>query len=161
MSRYCGGKDSGPVLDAAEHWRHKALLSDGSIFSNSSLWTKEHIESLVTYFVENLDLGEGNFLEKLERQLENTGPEVKQLAAEMMWVILLCPSNTHAPRKREQIEEIWNWSGLRLSLDSRWLSDETLGGLGSAGTAYNTTRWRELVYLIRFAHAWKALTFRI
>jgi len=157
MSRYCGGKDSGPVLDAAEHWRHKALLSDGSIFSNSSLWTKEHIESLVTYFVENLDLGEGNFLEKLERQLENTGPEVKQLAAEMMWVILLCPSNTHAPRKREQIEEIWNWSGLRLSLDSRWLSDETLGGLGSAGTAYNTNRWRELVYLIRFAHAWKAL----
>jgi 5-methylcytosine-specific restriction enzyme B len=157
MSRYCGTNDSGPVLDAAEHWRRQALQSDGSVFSNTTLWTQAHIDSLVTHFVENLDLGEGGFLEKLERQLESAEPEAKQLAAEMMWVMLLCPSNTHAPKKRELIEEIWSWSGMRLSLDTQWLSDAVLGGLGSAGTAYNTNRWRELIYFIRFAQAWKAL----
>ena len=46
---------------------------------------------------------------------------------------------------------------MRLPLDSRWLSDAVLGGIGSAGTAYNTNRWRELVFMIRFASAWKSL----
>ena len=158
MSRYCGPRDSRPILDAAEHWRRQALQSDGSVFSNTPLWTQAYIEALVIHFVDNLHLGEGNFLEKLERQLESAEPEAKQLAAEMIWVMLLCPSNTHPPKKREQVEKIWNWSGMRLSLDSRWLSDTTLGGVGSAGTAYNTNRWRELVYMIRFGQAWKLLS---
>ena len=152
-----GPTNSAPILDAAEHWRRQALELNGSVFSSSPIWTQEHIESLITHFVENLDLGEGNFSEKLERQLATAEPEAKQLAAEMMWVMLLCPSNTLAPRKRKQIEEIWNWSGMRLSPDSRLLTDAVLDGVGSAGTAYNTNRWRELVYMIRFARAWKAL----
>lgn len=100
MSRYCPPHDFGAVFEAAEHWRRQALESDGSVFSDPALWTSEHVESLITHFVDNLDEGEGQFLEKLKDQLQPAGPEAKQLAAEMMWLMRLCPSNTHAPRKR-------------------------------------------------------------
>lgn len=157
MSRYCVDQDSGTILEAAEHWRRQALESDGSVFSSTPVWTQQHIEALVTHFVAKPDPGEGNFSEKLGRLLKGAEPQAKHLAAEMMWVMLLCPSNTHAPKKREQIQEIWNWSGMRLSLESKWLSDSVLSGIGSAGTAFNTNRSRELEFMIRFAQSWKAL----
>ena len=84
MSRYCGRHDSEPILQAAAYWRRQALESDGSVFSNAPVWTQENIGSLVTHFVNNLDLGEGNFAEKLDTQLKNAEPGAKQLAAEMI-----------------------------------------------------------------------------
>lgn len=38
------------------------------------------------------------------------------------------------------------------------MSDDVLGGVGSAGTSYNTNRWRELVFFIRTVIAFKNLT---
>ena len=110
MSRYCGEVNSAPILRAAEHWRDVALLEDGSVLSDKPLWTQAGIAALNTYFVGNPDPNGRNFIEKLREQLAPTGPEVKQLAAEMMWAMLLCPSNTSAARKREIINAIWRWS---------------------------------------------------
>ena len=92
MSRYCGQKNTAPILDAAARWRDVGLLSDGSVFTDKRLWTLASLEALERYFVHNLDEGEGNFLDKLRAQLAPTEPVVKQLAAEMLWVMLLCPS---------------------------------------------------------------------
>jgi 5-methylcytosine-specific restriction protein B len=158
MSRYCVDHDSGPILEAAQRWRREALESNSSVFTDTALWAPEHIEELMIHFVDNPDEAEGHFLDRLKTPLEPTSPEAKQLAAEMLWVLLLCPSNTRPPKKREQVIDIWSWSGLRLSQDHPLLSDAVLDGLGSAGPAFNQYRWRELIFMIRFASAWKKMS---
>lgn len=158
MSRYCGEKDSSAILHAATIWRDAALREDGSVFTGKALWTIQGLEALDQYFVNNLDAGTGNFNEKLQSQLAPTDPSVKQLAAEMTWVMLLCPSNTGPQKKRENVNEIWSWSREAMPETAReLLSDKVLAGIGSAGTAYNTQRWRELVFFIKVGLAFKRL----
>jgi len=93
MARYCGIRTPGPILAIAEQWKQKCLLDGGSIFTDQSIWTPENVAHLETYFVNNLDYGEGNFLTKLESQLTEAPAAAKLLCAEMMWVMLLCLSN--------------------------------------------------------------------
>lgn len=158
MSRYCGEIDAEAIVKAAEHWKNSALLFDGSAFDAGQLWTSDHLDALDKNFVNQLNGGEGNFFQKLETQLEATKPEAKQLAAEMLWLMLLCPSNIGASKKRDGIKTIWNWSKIPFPADSPWLTDEVLAGVGSAGTSFNTNRWRELVYFIRLMMAFKKLS---
>ncbi len=67
MARFNPHEDSADsVYKAAEYWRDTCLLSDGSIFSSDRiLWTKELLDELDERFVQNLDMGEGDFFEKL------------------------------------------------------------------------------------------------
>ena len=157
MSRYCGNKNSTPILTAAEDWKKQVLLEDGSLFSDDAIWTLDNARALETHFVNNPDDRDLGFFAKLEEQLEPPPPQVKQLAAEMLWVMFLCPSNISAEKKREGIRTIWNWSGKPFPEDSVWLTDETLDGVGSAGTGYNTNRWREFTFFVRLLLALKPL----
>lgn len=157
MSTYCGERETKFTFEAAEHWRENALLGDGSVFGENSVWTLDNFKSLDQYFINQLDGGEGNFFEKLSVQLAQTSFEVKQLAAELLWAMFLCPSNIGAAKKREGIRTIWEWSEEPFPEDSPWLKDAVLAGVGSAGTSYNTNRWRELVFIIRVMIAFKQL----
>jgi 5-methylcytosine-specific restriction protein B len=158
MSRYCGETKTGPILAAAEHWKQRCLAQDGAVFSDQAVWATPQITPLVDHYVNNLDLGEGHFLDKLESQLKPVSSAAKQLAAEMQWVMLLCPSNISAANKKEVIGRVWEWSGQPAVVNSPWLSDEVLAGIGSAGTSYNTNRWRELVFFVRLTQAVKTLS---
>lgn len=153
MSRYHPQWDLQPIFDAAEHWKTAALTGGQSVLATGPVWTKENVAALNEYFVENLDYGEGNFMSKLQAQLENAPVGAKQLAAEMLWLMLLCPSNIGADNKRDTVLTIWDWSGVPRPTDVPWLTDEVLRGVGSGGTAFNTHRWRELVFFIRFTQA--------
>lgn len=154
MSRYCGEKDISGILSAAEHWKNRCLLENSSVFTQAEIWTRENIECLQRDFVDNIDEGEGKFLEKLKTQLASSPPEAKRLCAEMMWIMLLCPSNIKPPSKRKTINYILSWANSDVSGTHMLFSDQVLSGIGSAGTAYNTFRWRELVYVISFYTAW-------
>ncbi|WP_353742547.1 AAA family ATPase [Pseudomonas fluorescens] len=159
MSRYCGGKDVAPIFAAAEHWRETALLRDGSVFSERKLWTLDGMESLETHFINNPDEGQGTYWEKLHDQLQATPPNVRQLAAEMNWLMLLCPSKIKADSKRKTIRKTWEWSNEQLpDSANQWLDDSILTGIGSAGAGYNNYRWRELSYCINFCLAFKRLS---
>lgn len=107
-------------------------------------------------FVKNLDAGEGDFLSKLKVQLSEGSPNCRQLMAESLWLLLLFPSNVGAAKKRENVLEIWSWSGENLDGMHPLINDAVLKGIGSAGTAYNTHRWRELVFLIGAMRDFKA-----
>ena len=157
MSRFCGEKKTKPILKAAEHWKQKGLLTDGSIFGDESLWKLIYFEALERYFINQPDEGEGNFFEKLSAQLEPTVSEVKQLAAELLWTMFLCPSNIGVAKKKEGIQSIWTWSGKPFPENTLWLKDAVFSGIGSAGTAYNTNRWRELAFFIRLMIGLKKL----
>ena len=148
MSRYCGPISREEVLVAANRWKQTCLIDGQSIFGFGNIWTSHNIEQLKKYFVENLDYGEGNFLEKLKTQLSETSGDAKILCAEMLWLMLLCPSNIGPPKKRENIEAILSWGNKQLPADDAVLGDLALSGIGSGGTAYNNLRWKELVYCI-------------
>jgi len=156
MSRYHPDWDIGPIFKAANHWRDQALLEEDSVFSNGSVWSDKNIEAMNQHYVENLDEGEGNFMTKFERQLEECPAQAKQLAAEMMWFMLLSPSNIGPVNKRETFYTIWDWSGADRPAAEPWLTDEVLRGIGSAGTAFNTHRWREVVFFVHFLKTFRA-----
>ncbi|MDE0103799.1 MAG: AAA family ATPase [Bryobacterales bacterium] len=149
-----------PVLRAAIIWRDRCLRRDGSVFTQKSLWTPENVASLVRFYAENLDTGEGSFLEKLETQLAPAPPSAKQLAAEMLWVMYLfpVPSSMQPGTKRQQIRQVWEWSGERLP-DAPFALHEALQlGVGSPGPAFGTLRWKELLFFIRVMEGWTRLT---
>lgn len=117
MSRYCGERNPDAVLKAAEHWKSVALLGAGSVLTAKSLWTRDNFEAIDQYYVMRPDEGDGRFHEKLQEQLTPTAPPVKQLVAEMLWLMYLCPSSINASRKRNVIARVWSWSGEALPED--------------------------------------------
>lgn len=151
MARFCGEMETASKFEAATIWKERCLLVNQSLFSDEAVWTNPNLDALNQYFVNNFHEGEGDFFAKLEMQTAPTDPAVKHLAAEMMWVMLLCPSNIGAEKKRESVSRIWEWAGDSLPDSDQFLSDTVLSGIGSAGTSFNTNRWRELVYVINFA----------
>ena len=152
MAKYCGNRNSEYILKNANEFKQNCLIEGKSLLTDAVIWTSEYCEELTKYFVDNPDAGEGDFFTKLETQLTDTSANAKVLAAEMLWLMFLCPSNTGAASKRGSIERVFAWSGYKIDevTKERYLSDNALTGVGSSGTAYNTMRWRELVYLIRF-----------
>src|ERR1700687_2159462 len=145
------------VLEAAKNWRDRSFIGDKSIFTDETLWTLPYLDELQRYFVENLDMGEGNFLEKLREQLAPASPAAKRLAAELMWVMMLFPSKTNVSRqtKSELVREIWSWSGDELREEHPLLHAPLQRGIGSAGRASSIFRGAELVFFIRLLRAFK------
>jgi hypothetical protein len=77
--------------------------------------------------------------------------------AELNWLLLLFSTNIKPGTKRDLVRNIWELSGD--ALPQSWLlEDATLSGAGSTGTAYNTLRWRELVFLIELMPEPKQIT---
>ncbi|MFA4951365.1 MrcB family domain-containing protein [Brevundimonas sp.] len=158
MARYNPHRNIEPVLAAAAQWRDQCLLSDDSILTDEqSVWTQTNIQELKSAFIGNPDEGGDSFVMKLRGQLSSAGPGVIQLASEMLWVMLLFPSNIGADKKRETIEAIASWAPGGRQLKPNLLGDDVLAGIGSTGVGFNTHRWRELAYLITIAEAAKAL----
>ena len=149
-----------PVLRAAARWRDRCLRNEGSVFTDKSLWTSENVAFLVRHYADNLDEGEGNFFEKLETQLAPVPVSAKQLAAEMFWVMYLypIPGSMQPGTKRQQIRQIWEWSGEPLP-DAPFELEEALNtGVGHPGTAFHTLRWREFLFFVRLMEAWQRLS---
>jgi 5-methylcytosine-specific restriction enzyme B len=156
MSRYQPNRDPTPILEAAADWSKRCLICDGSVLSdNEDLWTPRNLDELDRAFVQNFDAGEGNFLEKLQKQLNSTPPPSRRLMAEALWFLMLFQSNITAERQVTNIRSVWEWSREEFDAGHPLLSDAVLGGLGSAGAAHNTQRWRELSFLITLTRAFK------
>lgn len=149
MSKYNPNHYVDPIYDAAQKWSERSLASGLSVLSDKEeLWTRVFLDELDQRFVNNLDAGEGDFLSKLKAQLSEGTNGCRHLMAELLWIMLLFPSNIGAAKKRENVRTIWSWSGEDLSTDNAMLSDQVLEGIGSGGVAFNTYRWLEIGFLI-------------
>jgi 5-methylcytosine-specific restriction enzyme B len=146
------------ALEAAREWRDRCWMTDGSILSQSALWTTENLDYLDRHFVQNLDEGTRGFLEKLHDQLDPTPPAVKQLAAEILWILYLSVSDTSmkGATKRLQIRQVWEWSGEPLP-DSPMLAAPLEVGFANPGTGFQTNRWREFAFVVGMTQHWKGL----
>ncbi len=155
MARYCGEKNPTVLLGNAKQFQQRCLVDGKSLFTDLPIWTLKNCNSFAHYFIDNPDEGDDDFFQKLEGQLASASTEVKMLAAEMLWLMFLCPSNTGPQSKRQSIERVISWTGIQIdpAIKTKYLSDDALSGVGNAGVAYNTGRWRELNYCIRVAAA--------
>jgi len=148
MARQTKTRDLTPILVAAESWISRCLIDDCSVFLTNSRWTGALADEVFHAFVEHPDYGADDFMTKLKRQMEPASPAAKQLTAEMLRALLLFPSNIRTRTKRQQIREIWAWSGQQLAEDDAALSDQVLAGVGSGGPGFNTYRPNELEFLV-------------
>ena len=158
MSRFCGEKQVSEILGAGEHWRDTALLGERSIFAGEDVWITSNIEMLDDVFTQNPDEGDRQFIPKLHDQLKPCPAGVKQLAAEIMWLLMLCPSNISPDKKRENIKTIWEWSERPFPDESKWLSDAVLRGIGSGGPGFSNHRPRELAFCLNVLLTFRRLT---
>lgn len=147
MSRYTGEEQAEQILNAASEWRQRCLINGGSLFSDKNLWNSQYLAEIERDVVNSQLELEGNFMQRLLKQLESVSIEAQQLTAEILWLLYLCPSNISAKTKREHIRNVWACSFEALDTRQRLLEDEILSGVGSAGTGFNTFRAREFAYL--------------
>jgi 5-methylcytosine-specific restriction protein B len=137
-----------PVINAAQEWIRTCLIADGSVLSDEALWTPENVAELRRVFVEHPQEGKDDFFTKLKGQMKAASPSAKRLMAEMIWALLLFPTNIKRSTKRQHIVAVWSMSGEPLRENMPMLSNEVLSGIGSGGPGFNNHRWREIVFLI-------------
>jgi hypothetical protein len=145
------------ILNTANQWKLDCLIKNGSIFSSEKLWTLQNIAEFENYFSNNPIIGnDKTFYQKLKSQLKNSPPEIKQLASELLYVILLFPRKITSTRKAEDVALIWSWSGKNLRESFPNLENSFAEGVGSTGMAYNSYRSEELVFFTKWLSALKA-----
>ena len=124
MSRFT---DAERILAAAEVWKERCLLGQGSLFSERRLWTRERFEELDRVYMQaTKPEGTGDFMEALEQLLKPASEDAKCLFAEMAWVVYLIDSHTKPATKRDRIGTIWGWSGRDVP-GHQLLEPDTLG----------------------------------
>lgn len=145
------------IFKTAEAFRDNCLLRDGSLlFDGNAVWSANVLGRLHKAFVETPDEGDRSFSVKFKDQIGQAGPDVIRLAAEILCVYFLFPSNVSGARKREVVNEVLGWAGDELP-ESHMVSAALSNGIGSGGQGYNTRRPFEMTFLIDLVIAWKAL----
>lgn len=160
MARWTGDPYIDDVLTAADAWRERCFLNDGSILSEDSLWTAPNFAELKRRLIDNPIPGkEQDFYEKLRQQLTGAPQPVIWLAAESVWFYLLFPHHRWfgTNLKIEQVKKVWEWAGTPLP-DSDYLDPSRLMGVGHPGTAYLTRRPDEFGFLFEVMTRWKSLS---
>ncbi len=156
MARYTERNPSA-IFSIADAFRSNCLLSDGSLlFEGASVWRQDALDRIHRAFVATPDEGDRSFIVKFKDQVGQEGQEVVRLAAEMLCVYFLFPSNVGGARKRQVVNEVLGWAGDNLP-ESHAVSAAFSHGIGSGGQGYNTRRPFELAFLIDFVIAWKKL----
>jgi hypothetical protein len=148
MARQVHNRDIAPVLTAAERWINTCLIDDRSILSNKALWTAPLVNEVYQSFVKHPDHGQDDFMTKLKGQMAPAAASAQQLMAEMLWALLLFPSNMKARTKAQQVRTLWAMSAESLPDQLPPLKDEVLAGIGSSGPGFNTYRPDEMEFLI-------------
>jgi len=148
MARQIFNRDISPILASAEQWISKCLINDDSMFCPEHLWTAALADEVHHAFVGHPDFGPDGFVTKLNGQMKVASQPAQRLMAEILWALLLFPSNLKARTKRQQVRDMWALSGQQLAESDPLLSDAVLVGIGSAGPAFSILKPDELEFLI-------------
>ena len=156
MARWIPGHDHiDAVLDAAEAWRDRCFLADGSLFGEENLWTLNNVQELKHHLLGDQIKTRDEFFNRLEEQLKVASPQVKRLAAEAIWFLYLY-LREKPETKRNHIKRVWEWSELSLPYSDH-LNDQALMGIGppGPGPTYKIFCW-ELGFLLQMLERWRS-----
>jgi hypothetical protein len=144
------------ILSAAAEWRERSLLGGESIFRpGTDLWIGAHLDELKRFFVDQPDYSGATFVEKLKGQLAPASAGTKQLAAEMLWVMMLFPNNIGAGAKTDLVAAVWEWSGTGFPREHPLVSEVFRRGIGSGGAGYNRYQPEELTFFVLALRDWR------
>ncbi len=145
------------VYAAAGIWVERALRHDDSLFTpGEPIWSSRWLGELRERFLDNPDMAEGAFEDKLERALKDSPAEVYQLMGEALYFHLLIISHVRmrGGAKEANINRVLGWSGKRVTIP-----DDLVAGLaaGIASTGQPFIRYRpyQIGFLIEFVEQWK------
>ena len=160
------------ILSAAEEWKQRCLLADGSVFTDESLWTPENIgdlEQLVENIPRSRSLPGGTNSSREEsglwgwtpliEKLKEVRPTLVRLAAEAFWLTTLYPDNKEKRPswKIERFNELWETADPRIVIDhsrQHLIDKQVLQGV--ADTPFQHWMiWLPLGYLLKMARLWK------
>lgn len=142
-----------PIYAFTEQWKEHCLLQDSSIlWPDEPIWTLENLQALKTAFIDQPDVSERSFQEKLHDQLNGQPQAIYKLVIEMHCIYELFPRN----RRLRNIETIASWGGVEIPR-KEWLKQVFELGVGSVGTYFNTNKPREIRFLILFVLGIKQL----
>ena len=111
MGRLIPDRDISSTLCAADRWIKSCLIKDESIFTDRRLWTAETIQDVHDAFVGNPDDSDDDFITKLQGQMARTNVAAQHLMGEMLWALLLFPSNIRTQTKRKRVRDVFGLSG--------------------------------------------------
>ena len=144
------------ILSAAAEWRERSLLGGESIFRpGTDLWISAHLDELKRFFVDQPDYSGATFVEKLKGQLGPASAGTKQLAAEMLWVMMLFPNNIGAGAKTELVAAVWEWSDTAFPREHPLVAEVFRRGIGSGGAGYNRYQPEELTFFVLALRDWR------
>ena len=146
------------VYVAAEAWVERALRSDDSLFTpGERIWTSVWLGELRQRFLDRPDQSKGrSFLDKLERQLENSPPAAYQLMAEVLYVYFLIVHTSDSTAEQAQVDRVLGWSPDPVSIPPDLVAG-FVPGLAHPGQAFHTFRPYQVGVIIEFAAQWKQL----
>lgn len=149
--------DTSKIYQAANLFRDHCLLGNRSLlFEDTAVWRLEILDRIHKAFVATPDEGDRSFIVKFKDQVGQAGQEVVRLAAEILCIYFLFPSNVGGARKRQVVNEVLGWAGDTLP-ETHLISGAFARGIGSGGQGYNTRRPFEIAFLIDLVIAWKRL----
>jgi 5-methylcytosine-specific restriction protein B len=97
-----------PRYWAARRLMDAGLAADDSLFTPGvPVWTAGTADDLYHRFVEAPDLGSDSFITKFRGQLKGAPRSTVQLAAELLYLYLLAPTDIGLRAKRNS-QELWN-----------------------------------------------------
>ena len=156
----------GYVLDAADVWKERCFLDDGSVFTDESLWTPANVAEL-EQLVQAMDRKMGDIKdnewelriwEQLKEKLTDVRPELIYLAAEAFWFTSLYPESTDQKPpswKRDRFNELWKMAQPPIAQNRQHLiEDDTLRGVA----VVHPRHWWLYIpfpYLLRMVRLWK------
>ena len=155
MARWIGPRPEYDYIDdilaAADEWKQRCLLADGSVFTDEPLWTLANIEE-----IERLAQAPDRKHWLLKDDLEHERAELSRLAAEAYWIVFLyARSNDALPRaKRAHFVSLWEMGGSDVP-ESPHLSDRALRGVGGVGSPHWMQYGRTLLHLMAVVRLWK------
>ena len=145
------------VYQSAQVWVDAALRSDSSLFTpGETIWSSRWLGELRERFLDQPDLSNGSFLEKLQGQLAGATPEVHQLMAEALYFHLLIGSTKDSRNKRRNIQTVLGWSPSPSDMTPELIAGLT-PGIANPGPYFNFNKDTQIGFLIEFVEQWKQL----
>ena len=145
------------VYQAAQAWVNTALRDDSSLFTpGRPVWTSQGLRVLRERFLDQPDVSDRKFLEKLQDQLAGSPPEVHQLMAEALYFHRLIVSTKDGRYKRSTIESVLGWSSSPVAIPDELVAALT-PGIANPGQYFHVKRPNQVGFLVEFVEQWKEL----
>ena len=143
------------VYNAARKWKDEALRIDGSLFApGESIWSSRWLGELRQRFLDHPDESDAKFLDKLERQLEDSPPEVYHLMGELLFFHFLIVHTKNSTAEQRVINRVLGWSPTPVSIPGDLVA-ALIPGLVNPGQNFHSGRHFQVGYLVEFVEQWK------